>query len=45
MRWTWDPAKDRANRRHHGLGFATAALVFGDLLALSLPDPHPDGER
>lgn len=45
MLWTWDPGKDRANRRRHGLGFATAALVFDDPLALSMPDSHPDGER
>ena len=45
MRWTWDPAKDRANRRRHGLGFETATRVFDDPLALSRPDPHPGGAR
>lgn len=45
MRWTWDPAKERANRRRHGLGFDTASLVFDDPLALSRPDDHPGEER
>ena len=27
------------------MGFATAQLVFDDPLALSRPDPHPDGDR
>lgn len=30
----WDPDKNRANRRAHGLSFETAALVFDD------PYPH-----
>lgn len=45
MAWRWDPAKDEANRARHGLSFATAGLVFDDPLALSQPDPHPDGDR
>jgi hypothetical protein len=45
VRWTWDPAKDRANRRRHGLGFGTAARVFDDPLALSRADPHSGEER
>ena len=45
MRWTWDPKKDRANRRVHGLSFETAALVFDDPLAVSRPDLHPDEPR
>lgn len=44
MRWTWDPEKDRANKRKHGLSFETAQLVFGDPLALSRPD-RPAGEE
>jgi uncharacterized protein len=43
--WIWDPRKDRANRRKHGLSFATAQLVFDDPLALSRPDPSVDEER
>jgi uncharacterized DUF497 family protein len=45
LRWTWDPKKDDANRRKHGLSFATAALVFGDPLALSRPDRLSSDER
>jgi len=45
VRWAWDPDKNRNNRRRHGLGFEAARLVFDDPLALSLPDPYPDGPR
>lgn len=45
MRWTWDPRKERANRRNHGLGFATAQRVFDDPLAASRLDPDPDEPR
>ena len=45
MRWTWDEAKNRANRRSHGLSFNTAQGVFDDTLAVSRPDPYPDGDR
>ncbi|MEQ1866753.1 MAG: BrnT family toxin [Micropepsaceae bacterium] len=38
MAWTWDPEKDRANKRKHGIGFETARLVFDDPLALSRID-------
>jgi uncharacterized DUF497 family protein len=45
VRWTWDPEKNRNNRRIHGIGFETAALVFEDPLALTRSDPHADEER
>ena len=45
MRWIWDPAKDRANRRKHGLSFEIARLVFEDPLALSRVDESADEER
>jgi uncharacterized protein (DUF4415 family)/uncharacterized DUF497 family protein len=45
LRWTWNADKNRANRRDHGIDFETAALVFDDPLALTKPDPHPDGDR
>ena len=45
MRWTWDPRKDRSNRRTHGLSFGTAALVFDDPLALSRLDESSEEER
>ena len=44
--WTWDPQKDRLNRqRHEGLSLADGVLALADPLAMSQPDPHPDGER
>lgn len=45
MRWTWTDTKSRTNQRDHGLSFGTAQLVFDDPLAVSRPDPHPDGDR
>lgn len=45
MRWTWDPQKERANRRAHGLSFETASRVFGDRLALTRPDDTAEEER
>lgn len=41
MEWTWSPEKETANRRKHGISFATACLVFDDPLHASRPDPHP----
>jgi uncharacterized protein len=44
--WTRDAQKDRLNRRSHdGLSLADGALALADPLALSRPDPHPDGDR
>lgn len=45
MRWTWDPRKDRTNKRDHGLSFATAERVFDDPFAASRMDPDPDEQR
>ena len=45
MRWVWDPAKDRLNRRKHGIGFETARRVFEDPLALSRQDTFAGEER
>jgi uncharacterized protein len=42
---TWRNEKNRANKWEHGLSFETARLAFGDLLAVSRPDPHSDGDR
>jgi len=38
MEFEWDPRKDAANRRKHGVGFREAATVFGDPLATTFPD-------
>jgi uncharacterized DUF497 family protein len=42
----WDPRKDSANRRKHGVGFAEASTVFDDPLSTTIPDPdHADDEE
>ncbi len=46
VEWIWKPAKDAINRRRHFLSLADGVPVLdGDKLALSRPDPHPDGDR
>ncbi len=41
----WDNGKARQNFRKHGISFAEAATVFGDLLSLTITDPsHSDYE-
>ena len=45
MIWTWDPNKNRTNRRDHGFDLETAAHVFNDPLAITKPDPLPDADR
>ena len=41
----WDPRKNAANRRKHGVSFEEASTVFGDERALLLDDPdHSDDE-
>ena len=39
IRFEWDPAKDRANRRKHGVSFEEAETVFADEHALLIDDP------
>lgn len=42
----WDPAKAASNARKHGVSFADAATVFGDVLLQSMPDnEHGDFEQ
>ena len=45
MIWTWNPEKNRTNRRDHGFDLETAAHVFEDPLAITARDPHLDGDR
>jgi uncharacterized protein len=41
----WDRKKAELNLRKHGVGFDEASTVFGDPLALLMPDPdHSVGE-
>ena len=42
----WDSAKATTNVRKHGVTFDEASTVFGDPLALLMPDPdHSEGEE
>ena len=45
LRWTWDPEKNVANRRVHGLRFEVARLVFEDPLSATKADPYPYEHR
>ena len=42
----WNDHKAKANLRRHGVSFEEASTVFGDPLAILLPDPdHSQGEE
>ena len=41
IQFDWDPEKAVANIAKHGVNFEDAMLVFGDPLAITIPDPHP----
>jgi hypothetical protein len=46
MRFEWDDEKNRINqRKHDGLAFETAALVFNDPLTLFRKDRIIEGEQ
>jgi len=46
MDFEWDPNKAEINLRKHGVSFAEAGTVFGDELAITVPDPdHSDDEN
>jgi len=45
LKWAWDPGKDEKNRRRHKLPLSVGELALADPLAVSRPDPHPDGDR
>jgi uncharacterized protein len=44
MRFEWDDAKNRSNRRKHGVSFEEASHVFRDPLCVSAQDRTQDGE-
>lgn len=45
LSFEWDPAKDEANARKHGVTFEEASTAFGDPLSVTIPDPeHSDRE-
>lgn len=39
LSFTWDPRKDAANQRKHGVAFIEARTVFADVLSITIPDP------
>ena len=42
----WDPTKAALNLKDHGISFDEASTVFGDILAMNMPDPdHSEGEQ
>ena len=45
VKFEWDDAKNRANRRKHGVGFETASLVFDDPFALMVQNRFENGEE
>ena len=46
LRFEWDPRKDAANQRKHGVGFDESSTVFSDERALLIDDPdHSDDEE
>ena len=46
VQFEWDPAKATENATKHGVDFAEAMTVFGDLLEVVITDPdHSVGER
>jgi uncharacterized DUF497 family protein len=46
LRFAWDEAKSRENRRRHGVSFEEAESVFYDDRALLIDDPDdPQGEE
>ncbi len=44
-RFEWDPAKERANRRKHGLSFDTILSVFLDPFVSTTKDRDAEGEE
>ena len=46
MDFEWDPRKAEINLRKHGVSFLEAGTIFGDDLAITIPDPdHSDDEE
>ncbi len=46
LKFQWDENKAETNLTRHGVSFGEAATVFGDLRALTIPDPaHSEAEQ
>ena len=44
MRYLWDPTKQRANLKKHGVEFADAAIALEDERAITVTDEDSEGE-
>lgn len=45
LNFEWDENKGKKNLKKHGVSFEEASIVFGDPLALTIPDPlHSEEE-
>ena len=45
LEFEWDPAKNEANLKDHGVSFDEATTVFRDALSITISDPdHSDSE-
>ena len=45
MKFTWDPDKEKSNKKKHGLTFLEACYVFADKFMLTLYDDEHSGEE
>jgi uncharacterized DUF497 family protein len=45
VEFEWDPRKAARNLAKHGIRFADGVTVMQDPLAVTIPDPHSDGEE
>lgn len=46
LKFQWNQAKNRANKKKHGVSFEEAKTVFADELGRLMPDPdHSAGEE
>ena len=45
LRWTWDPDRDKINRRKHLLPLSVGEVALADPCAMSQRNPHPGHHR
>ena len=45
IRFEWDEAKNRSNKKKHGIDFETAQLIFDDPRCISFVERVSDGEE
>jgi uncharacterized DUF497 family protein len=45
MRFEWDEAKNRSNRRKHGIAFELAQEAFADPFCLTFPESQAESEE